>query len=49
MKECGMTQSEIMEVLGAAERDSDGDIEALSQPRISDLVNAERFSEVYSS
>lgn len=49
MNQCGMTQSEIGEVLSAAERDSNGDIEALSQPRISDLVNASQFSEVYSS
>ena len=49
MSDCGMTQNEIAEVLSAAERDSDGDIASLSQPRISDLANADRFSEVYSS
>lgn len=49
MSECGMTQAEIGKVLTAAEKDSDGDVEALSQPRISDLANAESFSEVYSS
>jgi hypothetical protein len=49
MSECGMTQAEIASVLSAAERDSNGDMEALSQPRISDLVNADTFGEVYSS
>lgn len=49
MSESGMTQGEIASVLGKAEEDSDGDVEALSQPRISDLVNAGSFDEVYSS
>lgn len=49
MSEFGHTQGEIARILGAAEDDSDNDIEALSQPRISDLVNAESFEEVYSS
>lgn len=48
MDQCGMAQTEIASVLTAAESDSGGDIEALSQPRISDLVNADGFSEVYS-
>lgn len=49
MSEWGMTQGEIATVLGNAERESDGDVEALSQPRISDLVGADAFEEVYSS
>jgi hypothetical protein len=49
MSEVGMTQGEIATVLGYAEEDSDGEVEALSQPRISDLVNAGSFEEVYSS
>lgn len=48
MSDFGMTQGEIATVLGNAELDSDGDVEALSQPRISDLVRATDFSEVYS-
>jgi len=48
MNQSGLTQSEIANVLSAAERDSNGDMEGLSQPRISDLVNADKFSEVYS-
>ncbi|MFB6201300.1 MAG: hypothetical protein ABEI98_04745 [Halorhabdus sp.] len=49
MSEYGLTQGEIASVLGAAESDSNGDIEALSQPRISDLIRAGGFEEVYSS
>ncbi|RLM53181.1 hypothetical protein DVK02_14930 [Halobellus sp. Atlit-31R] len=49
MSNHGMTQGEIARVLGLAEADSDGDLEALSQPRVSDLVNAESFEEEYSS
>lgn len=49
MAEHGLSQGEIATILGLAEADSGGDIEALSQPRISDLVNASSFSEVYSS
>lgn len=49
MSDVGMTQGEIATVLGYAEEDSDGEVEALSQPRISDLVNAGSFEEVYSS
>jgi len=49
MSEFGLTQTEIAEVLAYVEDDSAGDIGALSQPRISDLVNADGFSEVYSS
>lgn len=48
MQKFGLTQSDIAEVLSLAESDSNGDLEALSQPRISDLVNAGEFSEVYS-
>lgn len=48
MSASGMTQAEIATILNAAEKDSDGDVESLSQPRISDLVNAESFEEVYS-
>lgn len=49
MSDVGLTQGEIATVLGNAEADSDGDVEALSQPRISDLVNASSFEEEYSS
>jgi hypothetical protein len=49
MSKHGLTQGEIATILGAAENDSGGDVEALSQPRISDLVNATGFEEVYSS
>jgi len=49
MSNVGMTQGEIKTVLEETERDSDGEIESLSQPRISDLVNAGAFEEVYSS
>lgn len=49
MSEFGLSQGDIATVLGLAEDDSGGDIDALSQPRISDLVNADSFSEVYSS
>jgi hypothetical protein len=48
MNEFGLTQGDIASVLAAAEEDSNGDLEALSQPRISDLVRADSFSEVYS-
>jgi len=48
MNDFGLTQGEIAQVLAAAETDSDGDIEALSQPRVSDLVNAGAFEEEYS-
>jgi hypothetical protein len=48
MSKNGLTQAEISQILGAAERDSNGGIESLSQPRISDLVNAESFGDVYS-
>lgn len=48
MSDFGLKQSEIASVLAAAETDSDGDVEALSQPRVSDLVNAESFEEEYS-
>lgn len=49
MSESGMTQGEIAKVLANAEDDSDGDVEALSQPRISDLTRADSFEEEYSS
>lgn len=49
MSEAGLTQGKIASILGYAEKDSNGDFEALSQPRISDLVKAESFDEVYSS
>lgn len=49
MSEAGMSQGDIRSILDAAEKDSDGEVESLSQPRISDLVNAELFEEVYSS
>jgi DNA polymerase III delta prime subunit len=49
MSESGMSQADIRRILDAAEKDSDGEVESLSQPRISDLVNAESFEEVYSS
>lgn len=45
----GFTQTEMASILDAVESDSGGDIESLSQPRISDLVNASAFEEVYSS
>ena len=48
MVSSGMTQTEITEVLGDAETRSNGEVEALSQPRVSQLANAESFSEVYS-
>jgi len=48
MAEQGLTQTEIANILTAAEHDSNGDVSALTQPRISDLVNAESFDEEYS-
>lgn len=48
MSDRGLTQKEIASVLDGAENDSDGDVSGLSQPRISDLVNAASFDEVYS-
>jgi hypothetical protein len=47
MHEFGLAQTEIAKVLAAAEEDSGGDVASLSQPRISDLVNAGSFEEVY--
>lgn len=49
MSEQGIPQKDIVSVLEAAEDDSEGDIGALSQGRISQLANAGSFEEVYSS
>lgn len=49
LSDYGLSQSDIADVLAAVEEDSNGDMEALSQPRVSDLVRADSFSEVYSS
>jgi hypothetical protein len=43
MHSFGLTQGEIATILNAAE-----EVEGLSQPRVSDLVNADSFEEVYS-
>lgn len=48
MSDRGLSQKEIASVLDAAESDSGEEIESLSQPRISDLVRADAFEEVYS-
>jgi len=45
----GLTQEEVAQVTRLVEDDSDGDIKKLGQGRISDLVNADSFDEVYSS
>jgi len=49
LSEQGFTQGEMATILDAVEADSGGEIESLSQPRISDLVNADAFEEVYKS
>jgi len=49
MSESGMTQLEIEIVLEKVEAHSDGDVESLSQPRISDIVNSESIEEAYTT
>jgi hypothetical protein len=49
MSEFGIAQTDIAKILDFAEADSGGDIDAVGQSRVSHLINADSFDEVYSS
>lgn len=48
LSEWGLSQNDIADLTDLVEESSDGDVESLSQTRISDLCQAEAFEEVYS-